>query len=154
MFGILKSNEIESLITGNILGRIGFNDGSQTYIFPITYAYRDKVIYCHTQEGMKLNIMRKHPEVCFQVDEITNMANWSSVLCWGKFTEITGQAERAEAIRLLADRDLPLLSSETTHLFPNWPFEPNDLNELEGIIFKIEVEKSTGRYEKYDKYSR
>ena len=152
MFGKLNQQEIEALLANNILGRIGCNDGKQTYIVPISYAYYNNCIYCHSKEGLKVDIMRKNPAVCFQVDEITNMANWKSVISWGKFSEITGKAERIEAIRHLANRTLPMMSSETTHLFPQWPFEPEDLNELKGIIFKIETEKKTGRFEKYDKY--
>ncbi|MBL7697947.1 MAG: pyridoxamine 5'-phosphate oxidase family protein [Chitinophagaceae bacterium] len=151
MFGKLTSQEIESLLARNILGRIGFSDGKQPYILPISYAYHDKSVYCHSYEGTKLTAMRKHPSVCFQVDEITNMGNWKSALCWGTFSEITDKTARAEAIRHLSNRPLPFISSETTHLFPQWPFEPEDLNELKGVIFRIAIDKKVGRFEQYDK---
>jgi nitroimidazol reductase NimA-like FMN-containing flavoprotein (pyridoxamine 5'-phosphate oxidase superfamily) len=149
----MNNNEAELLITRNILGRIGFNDGKKTFIMPISYAYHENKIYCHSKEGLKIVTMREKPEVCFQIDEITNMANWKSVICWGTFSEITDKEERTEAIRRLANRVLPIESSETTHLFPQWPFEPSDLNELKGIVFKINIEKMTGRFEQHDKYS-
>ena len=152
MFGTLTSQEIELILARNILGRLGFSDGRQPYILPISYAYHDNSIYCHSYEGSKLAAMRKYPAVCFQIDEITNMANWKSVLCWGTFSEINDKTSRGEAIRHLANRSLPIISSETTHLFPQWPFEPNDLNELKGVIFKIKIDKKTGRFEQYDKY--
>ena len=39
-------------------------------------------------EGKKIEMMRKNPEVCFQVDAIADLLNWESVICWGKFEEI------------------------------------------------------------------
>lgn len=152
MFGELNNAEIKSILSNNIIGRIGCFDGHQSYIFPISYAYHDNSIYCHSREGHKMNIMRKNKSVCFQVDEVSNMANWRSVMGWGVFEEITHPEKRREAIRFLAERVLPVMSSETTHIFPHWPFPPTDLNEIKGLIFKITLEQCTGRFERYDKF--
>jgi uncharacterized protein len=149
MFGTLTDTQIEETLSANILGRIGCYDGDKVYIVPISYAYKDNTIYCHTREGMKIDMMRKNPNVCFEVDELSNMANWKSVIAWGKFEEIDEHAQRHDALEYLVQRVLPLESSETTHLAPNWPFRPDNLNEIKGIVFKITIDTKTGRYEHY-----
>ena len=149
MFGEMNQEEMTLLLSRNIFGRIGCNDGKRTYVYPISYAFHNNTIYCYSKEGHKLAIMRDNPSVCFQVDEVGDMANWKSVICWGTFNELTGPPERRAAIQHLADRVLPLMSSETTHIFPHWPFPPDDMNEIEGVVFEIKVDEVTGRYERF-----
>jgi len=151
MFGKLNQEEMISLLSRNIFGRIGCSDGKRTYVFPISYAFHNDTVYCYSREGHKLSIMRDNPEVCFQADEVGDMANWKSVLGWGTFKELTDPTERRDAIRHLAERVLPLMSSETTHIFPHWPFPPDDLNEIEGVVFEIKILELTGRYERFQR---
>ena len=153
MFGTLSNKEINQVLSDNILGRIGLSDNQNTYVIPISYAFHDNTIYCHTREGSKLKVMRGNPSVCFEVEAILDMANWKTVLCMGKFEEIVDKQQRSKALQYLVDRLLPIMSSETTHLYPNWPFVPTDLNEIKGVVFKINIASTTGRFEKYDKFS-
>ena len=153
MFGELKNEEIKMLLSRNIFGRIGCHDGHRSYVFPISYAFYNNTLYCHSKEGHKIEIMRANPDVCFQVDEVGDMANWKSVICWGKFKELTDPAERRSAIHRLSERVLPLLSSETTHIFPHWPFPPEDLNDIKGIVFEIRIDDSTGRFERFHRHA-
>jgi uncharacterized protein len=147
MFGNLTPVEIEETLTANVIGRLGCSDGNRIYIIPISYAYKDNVIYCHTREGLKMDIMRKFPNVCFQVDELSDMANWKSVIAWGKFEEVPNRERRRLALEQLVRRVLPIVSSETTHLSPSWPFPPDDLNEIQGIVFRINLDSKTGKFE-------
>ena len=44
---------------------------------------------------MMLDIMRKNPNVCFEVESMSNMANWQSVILNGTFHELKGnEAEK------------------------------------------------------------
>jgi nitroimidazol reductase NimA-like FMN-containing flavoprotein (pyridoxamine 5'-phosphate oxidase superfamily) len=151
MFGDLNVAQMEELLHSNILGRIGCHAGNTTYIVPISYAYMDKTIYCHSRPGTKIDMMRQNPEVCFEVDKLTDMANWKSVIAWGTFQELDDKDERKRALEFLVNRVLPMVSSETTHLSSSWPFPPDDLNEIKGIVFKILIKKMTGRYERFEK---
>ena len=80
MFGSLDKQQIEQVLHHQLVGRIGCHDNGLTYVVPISYAYDGNFIYGHTSEGMKIRIMRKNPNVCFQVDEMENMGNWKSVI--------------------------------------------------------------------------
>ena len=76
----LTEQEIEELLKDNVWGHLGCNDGLNTYVYPLNYLYDGKYITCHSQEGFKVQVMRKNNRVCFQVDEIKNDKNWKSVM--------------------------------------------------------------------------
>ena len=150
MLGELSASEIEDLLHKQIVGRIGCHDKDVVYVVPISYAYDDNCIYCHAYEGKKIDIMRMNPKVCFQVDEMRDMANWQSVMAWGKFEELSGDEEKAKALLFLLHRRLPSPSSITTHLGKSWPFTPpnrDDLVNIPGVTFRISLTEKTGRFE-------
>lgn len=147
MLGKLNTTDIEAVLNEQCIGRIGCHADGTTYIVPISYAYDGEYIYAHTREGLKMTLMRKNPSVCFEVDVMHDMANWKTVIAWGMFEELNDPTERRKALQLLVDRILPLVSSETTHLFPSWPFADNNLEAIKGIVFRIRLEKKSGRFE-------
>ena len=148
MFGKLNAEEIEEVLSKQLIGRIGCHADNITYVVPLSYTYDGKFIYARTFEGRKVDLMRKNPHVCFQVDTMDNMANWKSVIVWGVYEELTEEVARREALELLNKRKLPLISSETTHLSPVWPFMPDDIKTIEGLVFRIRVGEKSGRFEK------
>ena len=147
MLGPLQLTQIEEVLQTQAVGRIGCSADGETYVVPISYAYDGNFIYCHSYEGKKLAIMRKNPKVCFQVDNMHDMANWKSVIVQGHFEEMLTQEEKSIAMHALLHRYLPLVSSVTTHLGKNWPFEPYDISEINGVVFRIAIIKKTGRFE-------
>lgn len=147
MFQQLTPEQIEAVLAHQIIGRIGCHADGKTYVVPISYAYDGEYIYAHTIEGLKVQMMRKNPDVCFQVDNMADMANWQSVITWGRYEELTEAEEREKALQVLINRTLPIVSSETTHLSKNWPFPPDDLNKIPGIVFRIRLQEKTGKAE-------
>jgi nitroimidazol reductase NimA-like FMN-containing flavoprotein (pyridoxamine 5'-phosphate oxidase superfamily) len=148
MLGKLSLPEIEKLLQKEVVGRLGCSDGKQVYVVPISYYYDGEYVYCHTHEGLKVDIMRRQPKVCFEVDRLHNMGNWQSVIAHGSFQELTDPALRSQALQKLHERVLPMVSSETTHLSPDWPFLPVELNKIQGVTFRIRLEEKTGRFER------
>lgn len=150
MIGHLHDNEIEKLLHQNCIGRIGCHSGNTTYVVPISYAYDGQYIYGYSHEGLKLHIMRQNPDVCFEVDSLENMANWQSAICWGRFEELENEAEKKAAISLLLNRTLPMMTSSTVKITPHWPFGPAESEHLEGVLYRIRLQKKTGRFEQSD----
>jgi len=147
MFGDLSQKQIEDVLHHQVIGRVGCHAENMVYVVPISYAYDGQYIYGHTHEGMKINMMRKNKNICFEVDVLQDMANWQSVIAWGEFEELTDKTERNKALQKLIDRVLPLIPSETTKLYPDWPFKPKDLNVIKGVVYRILLTKKTGRFE-------
>jgi uncharacterized protein len=147
MIKALEDHEIDRILSQQFVGRIACHADNFIYLVPISYAYDGKYVYAHSQEGTKLAIMRKNPEVCFEVDNVKDMANWQSVIAWGTFQELKAEEDRQHALRVLLNRKLPLSSSITTHLGKTWPFVEDDLNDITGVVYRIELKKKTGKLE-------
>lgn len=148
MFDTLSHNQIIEVVSTSIVGRLGCHADGKTYVVPISYAYDGDSIYARTFEGMKISMMRKNPNVCFQVDKMESMADWKSVILWGNFEELKDEAERKEGLKILVSRVLPNIASETVKFTPEWPFPSDSLDEIDGIIFRIRINEMTGRQEK------
>ena len=147
MFGKLNPEEIESVLHHQVIGRLGCHAEGKTYVVPISYGYDGHYIYGHTVEGLKINMLRKNPKACFEVDTMVNMANWKSVILWGEFEEMTEEPGRQQAIQKLHERILPMISSATIKLSNDWPFTPKNTQSITGIVFRIKISEKSGRFE-------
>jgi uncharacterized protein len=147
MLGVLNNHEIEQVLTQQLVGRIGCHGKGTTYIVPVSYVYNGERVIVRSRSGMKVDVMRENPNVCFEVEEFENMGNWKTVIAWGIFKELTEPEERKQALQALLQRRLPIISSEMAQLSPNWPFEPKDVNVIEGVVYEIVLKEKTGRFE-------
>jgi uncharacterized protein len=82
MLGQLTTEQCEQILASEVVGRIGCYADHEVNIVPVTYVFDKGFVYAHSKEGHKINMMRKNPKVCFQVDRIENMASWRSVIGW------------------------------------------------------------------------
>ena len=147
MLGQLNDQEIKNLLASQVLGRMACTEGKQPYIVPVTYTYDGKYIYGQTNEGMKLNILRENPSICFEVDRMSDMNNWQSVLVFGTFEEL--KDENAEKAReLLFGRVLSLMTSSTVHYQDQEKAFPlDDSNRVKQVMYRIKIKGMTGRFE-------
>ena len=147
MIGKLTATEIQEVLAKNTLGRIGCNDGYNTYVIPINYVYDGKYILCHSQFGMKIQIMRQNPRVCFEVDEIIHFNNWKSVVALGEYQELIKERDRYNAMQFLINKMLHIKISETAR--PDGMYDNPPLTETtKPIIYRIYIEETSGRFEK------
>lgn len=148
MLGHLDNKEIENILNSQVIGRLGCHADGVTYVIPITYAYDGVYVYGHSAKGMKIDMMRKNPAVCFEVESVINLANWQSVISWGTFEEITGESERHQAMQKLMDRLLPLITGKTEQPTHGINTHKQDTVGHEAILFRIKLNNKTGRFEK------
>jgi nitroimidazol reductase NimA-like FMN-containing flavoprotein (pyridoxamine 5'-phosphate oxidase superfamily) len=148
MLGQLSDAKIQSVLSSQVLGRLGCIDGKRPYIVPVTYTYDGKYIYGQTNEGMKLKILRKNPNICFEIDMMTDMANWQSVLVFGKFEELKN--EKAKKARdILFGRVFSLMTSSTIHAYGHEESSKvDDSTRIKHVMYRIKIKKVTGRFEK------
>lgn len=143
----LTKDQIDVVLRSELIGRIGCSNNGKVYVVPVAYAYDGKYIYAHSREGLKILMMRKNPNVCFQVDSIDNMTNWRSVVAWGKYEELKTSAHQLKAFRLLRDRFAPFNTSDTAK--PTRGNEPAQVEKAKrAIYFRIAISQVSGRYEK------
>jgi len=151
MIGKLTATEIQEVLIKNTLGRIGCNDGYNTYIIPINYVYDGKYILCHSQLGMKIQIMRQSPRVCFEVDEIIHFNNWKSVIVLGEYQELTKERDRYNAMQFFINNMLHVKISDTAkfdEMYNNARSTSALTQTTKPIIYRIYIEEASGRFEK------
>jgi nitroimidazol reductase NimA-like FMN-containing flavoprotein (pyridoxamine 5'-phosphate oxidase superfamily) len=112
MVGYLTREESETILRMNTFGRIGCNDGFNTFIYPTNYVYDGKVILCHSMFGEKILIMRENSRVCFQVDLLNGNTHWKSIMIHGSFKELEEERERLYAMKIFNEQKFHLKISE------------------------------------------
>jgi nitroimidazol reductase NimA-like FMN-containing flavoprotein (pyridoxamine 5'-phosphate oxidase superfamily) len=149
MLGELTPEQINAVLFGEVVGRIGCHRDGRTYIVPITYVFDGDAIYAHSAEGLKIRMMRAHPQVCFQVDQRENLANWRSVIAWGVYEELHGK-QALDALQILVARLLPVVTSETLGLADNLALATSTpvADAPKTVIYRIRLTERTGRFEK------
>jgi len=148
MLGELNEEQIEHVLTTNVIGRIGCFADEKIYVVPVAYLYDDGCLLGHTLRGMKTRMLKKNPKCCFEVDCMVDMGNWQSVIAWGTFEELEGDEEK-NALQKLLRKLMPMMTGQN-----NQPAqELEQLHKLEALhlkatVYRIKIEEKTGRFEK------
>lgn len=148
MIGFMNKTQIDNLLRSEVIGRIGCAAEGKVYVVPITFVYDGIRILAHTALGLKVDMMRSNSNVCFEVDHVSNLANWQSVIVWGTYEELKGKEEE-DALQQIINRIHPLTTSETSvprHGLerPHAPVNPH----IQLVVFKINITEATGKFEK------
>jgi nitroimidazol reductase NimA-like FMN-containing flavoprotein (pyridoxamine 5'-phosphate oxidase superfamily) len=142
VLGTLRPRQIDDVLRACTVGRIGVCADGKTYVVPVTYVYDGDYVYGHSVLGQKIRMMRKNPDVGFEVEEIDDLANWRSVIAQGRYEELTGDMAVAAA-KLIAARLGPLTTSETA----------GPSGRARGakpqVSYRIRLIERSGRYERH-----
>jgi nitroimidazol reductase NimA-like FMN-containing flavoprotein (pyridoxamine 5'-phosphate oxidase superfamily) len=148
MIGQLTNEQIDTLLISCVVGHLGCCSDNTPYVIPIAYAYDGIYIYSHAREGTKIDFMRKNPQVCLEIDQIDNLSNWRSVMVWGSFEELKGEAAET-AMQLLKNRLYPLKTSfYSQSLWELTAKERGYTKETKEVLYRIRITQKTGRFEK------
>ena len=112
-------HEIIDIISRCEIIRLGLVDDGKPYVVPLNFAYEETggqvgFVFHSALEGRKIDIMKKNPHVCFEMDcsfKITRnaeLSKWSteyeSVMGYGDIEVIVNDDERKYAMDLLVKR--------------------------------------------------
>jgi nitroimidazol reductase NimA-like FMN-containing flavoprotein (pyridoxamine 5'-phosphate oxidase superfamily) len=101
----MATGEMTALLLRVGFGHLGCTRDGHPYVVPMHYAYDGQELYFFTTEGTKTEFIAANHEVCFQVEEITDPANWRSVMLIGGAHRITRPDETESAMQLFAERN-------------------------------------------------
>ena len=151
MHGELSETEINHFLSEEVFGHLGCSEDNKPYVVPMAYVFHDQVIYGQTTEGKKVQILRKNPLVCFQVEALHD-GKWSSVVCWGTFEEMDFEELQKpvaiEAVKLLTKAIGSIqhqVGISAAYSFTG-KAEPMTVNEKKSTLFRIVVHEKTGRF--------
>ncbi|GAB2806600.1 pyridoxamine 5'-phosphate oxidase family protein [Ferruginibacter profundus] len=148
MTGELTNMQIQNVLSSRVIGRLACCDDMQPYIVPVTYVYDGTYIYGQSNEGLKLQLLRKNPNVCFEVDTMTDMRNWESVVIYGRFEELSGEdADKARAV--LFGHIFTLKTSSTINPYGHEATGTiDDSTRIKQVMYRVKINTVTGRFEK------
>jgi nitroimidazol reductase NimA-like FMN-containing flavoprotein (pyridoxamine 5'-phosphate oxidase superfamily) len=156
----MTEEQIQRLLSEQWVGRLGMIDAGEPYVVPISFAYDDGYVYCHSAQGRKVRALRSHSEVCFEVDDVVDLATWSSVIAWGTFEQVIG-LDAQHAMDVLLDRFRPLFATGPEMNHPgaelgmmrtlNVPRLDTSADlagpSSAGVVFRIRLHTMSGRIE-------
>jgi nitroimidazol reductase NimA-like FMN-containing flavoprotein (pyridoxamine 5'-phosphate oxidase superfamily) len=150
MLGKLPATEVERLLQSELIARIGCHVEGRTYVVPVAYVYADGSLIGHSTSGMKLDMLRKNPEVCVEVEHVDDLANWRSVIAWGRYEELSG-SEAEQALALLMARFVTLLASETSRPASSAAAPTTHARTVAAgptVVYRIRLAEKSGRFER------
>src|SRR5438128_3132806 len=91
--------ERHALLQRASFGHLGCARDARPYVVPMHYAYDGKELYFFTTQGMKTQYIDSNPQVCLQVEEVTDPAHWRSVMVMGRAEQRTHGDDTQRAIK-------------------------------------------------------
>ena len=101
--------EMHALLRRESFGHLGCSREGRPYVVPMHYAYDGKELFFFTTEGMKTQFIGVNPQVCLQVEEVTDSSHWRSVMVIGRAERVTKGEENQRGMKLITERN-PSLS--------------------------------------------
>lgn len=112
--------EMHALLQRESFGHLGCARDGRPYVVPMHYAYDGKELYFFTTHGMKTKYIDANPQVCLQVEEITDRTHWRSVMVVGKAEEVVGKDDLERAMQLITARNPSLTPAVSATQVDNW----------------------------------
>jgi len=137
---ITDKKEIEQIFEDAKVCRLGLIDGKTPYIVPLNFGYEKDTLYFHSAlVGRKIGILKKNPDVCFEIDipgktiSSDKACNWSmaflSVIGEGRVLFIDNESEKIEALNIIM-----------SHYSDNGEWDFNKKMVEKTVVFKLEIE--------------
>ena len=143
----LGRDEIEAMLHRNTVGRLAFSFHDRVDIQPIHYIYERGWLYGRTSEGDKISTLTHNQWVAFEVDEIRDTFDWTSLVIHGSFWILHPRGSpRAEELWTKA-------AELVTSIVPGALTE-NDPVGFRQVLFRIAVSDVRGREAKLRPHQR
>jgi uncharacterized protein len=112
--------DMHALLQRENFGHLGCSQDGRPYVVPMTYAYDGKELYFFTTEGMKTQFIEANPQVCLQVEEVTDSSHWRSVMVIGRAERLTNTEDTQHAMQLIVERNPSLTPAISATQMDTW----------------------------------
>jgi uncharacterized protein len=145
---IREKTAVEDVIRRAQVCHLGLCDNQTPYVVPVCFGYADGSLYFHcAPEGRKLDLIRKNPLVCFQVEVDVALVrhekackwtvNYRSVIGTGRASRVTDSEEKRRALGLV---------------MRHYNGDANDMSQEamdRAAIVRIDIEEMSGKQNGY-----
>jgi nitroimidazol reductase NimA-like FMN-containing flavoprotein (pyridoxamine 5'-phosphate oxidase superfamily) len=89
---IKERSVIDSILDKAQVCRLGMSVGDSPYIVPMNFGYDGDALYLHSAtEGKKIDMLRRNPKVCFEIDTESQVVPSEQPCDWGmKYCSVIG----------------------------------------------------------------
>ena len=142
---IIEREKIEQILNNAEVCRVAMCYENKPYLVPMNFGYKNGYIYLHSaQEGKKIGILRKNPEVCFEVATMIEIKNGEKACNWGtKYCCVIGtgniifveeEAEKIKSLNIIMEK----YAGES-----RYEYMSEALSKVQ--IMKIQINEMTGK---------
>ena len=141
---ITNPEVLTEIFSEALVCRLAMMDGNVPYVVPLNFGFRDNVLYFHSAgEGKKLDLLREHSEVCFEVESGVEIVKGKDACSWGvSYRSIIGYGN-AEFVADVDEkrRGLDVIMAH----YSDGKFEYSDKNLSRTTVIKVEITSMTGK---------
>jgi len=138
---------IEEILKNSNIVRFAMVDDGEPYIVPLNYGYKNNALFIHcATEGRKLDILRKNPRVCFEIEGDSELVTGALACQWTmNYRSLIGYG-RVEILEKKEDKIAGLdILMEHFGSFDN-TYHPKHIENI--VILKMTIESVCGKMSK------
>jgi nitroimidazol reductase NimA-like FMN-containing flavoprotein (pyridoxamine 5'-phosphate oxidase superfamily) len=141
---ITEKSEIEAILREAVVCRLAMSENDRPYIVPLSFGYKDNALYFHgAKEGKKIDILKKNPWVCFEIDLHAEPVKAEDACFWGmKFKSVIGFG-KAFFIEEDTEKEKALTVIMSQYSDAAYIFDENFIRAT--AVVKVEIESMTGK---------
>jgi nitroimidazol reductase NimA-like FMN-containing flavoprotein (pyridoxamine 5'-phosphate oxidase superfamily) len=136
----LTDTECQEVLQRLNLGRIACARDNQPYVVPAYFYLDGRYLYSFGTLGQKIEWMRTNPRVCVEVDETTDVSQWTTVIAYGYYEELPDTPEHSEA----RQRAMALFQTRRAWWSPAAAKRGTREHHVP-IVYRISITRLTGR---------
>jgi hypothetical protein len=142
---VTDAAELQDILASAPVGHLALADDGQPYVVPICFGHEPGRIYFHcAKEGRKLDIIRRNPRACFQVDVDFRLEpnpdrpcaagmDYRSLMAFGTVHIVENTTEKVHGLDLV-----------TRHYFEGGGPYPDEVLGRTTVL-RMDVERMTGK---------
>jgi len=135
----MSHDEMHELLERQSFGHLGCARDGRPYVVPMNYAFDGKDLFFFTTEGMKTQFIEANPEVCLQVEEVTDPSHWRSVMVIGRAQKLTQTEDVRHAMQNILKRNPSLTPAISATSLDTWG------RAVDIALYRIDSEIMDGR---------
>jgi len=144
----MDRDEIDAIMRKARVCRLGWCDEGKPYVVPVCFGYDGRALYFHSSpRGRKMNVLRRSPDVCFEVDVDVELVpadeacrwgvRYRSVIGFGRAVPIDDPQEKRKALDILMRQ------------YAEGEFAFSEDGLARAAVVRIEVDSITGKSSGY-----
>ncbi len=141
---ITNREDIENILRQSKVCRLAMVDEDKPYMVPMNFGYSDGCLFFHcAKQGRKIDLIKKNPNICFEVDELIRLKKASLACDWGiDFKSVIGSG-KAQFIEDSKEKILALNTIMSQYSGRTFEY-PDEMLEKTCVI-KVVIDEMAGK---------